>query len=427
MVPVVAVVVAVPFHIFHARETCTRCPYDFQFIFSLRLWFIGSQRHIGPLQIAERQSDMSTSMASSTSGSESPVEPSTSGSESPVELSTAHVADQSSDAEDGQTSESHAKTVQHDVNTSDSDGTTSESQGKTSESDGTISESGGKTPLPDTDGTTSESGGKTPLPEIDGTTSGSDGKTSQSDGNTSESDGKTSASPNDQPRLLDDANSFMVWELACHPQSTLSAVAEKVGLQTRRLTLETGWDLSLVDSQRRALVLARRENPRKIWVSLPCTAWSSMQNANRRTSLQRTRLMLARHHSRQCLSVCLPICEQVVEQGGHFYFEWPAHCHGWKVVELLRFIGALEGKNHTLYRCRIDGCAYGLKNGTGTHFLRKPWLILTNDFTMYQTLNKRCPRNHPHVRIGGQETSRSAYYPIAMAATAVLVWVRLGG
>ena len=132
MVPVVAVVVAVPFHIFHARETCTRCPYDFQFIFSLRLWFIGSQRHIGPLQIAERQSDMSTSMASSTSGSKSPVEPSTSGSESPVEPSTAHVADQSSDAEDGQTSESHAKTVQHDVNTSDSDGTTSESQGKTS-------------------------------------------------------------------------------------------------------------------------------------------------------------------------------------------------------------------------------------------------------------------------------------------------------
>jgi hypothetical protein len=46
---------------------------------------------------------------------------------------------------------------------------------------------------------------------------------------------------------------------------------------------------------------------------------------------------------------------------------------------------------------------------------------------MYQTLNKRCPKNHPHVRIGGQETSRSAYYPTAMAATAVLAWVRLGG
>ena len=53
----------------------------------------------------------------------------------------------------------------------------------------------------------------------------------------------------------------MVWELACHPQSTITTIADSAGLKTRRLTLETGWDLSLEDSRRRALVLARRENP----------------------------------------------------------------------------------------------------------------------------------------------------------------------
>ena len=218
----------------------------------------------------------------------------------------------------------------------------------------------------------------------------------------------------------------MVWELACSPKSTITAIADSVGLYTRRLTLETGWDLSLEDSRRRALVLARRENPRKIWLSLPCSAWSSMQNANRRTRLQRTRLMLARHHSRQCLKVCLPICEHVVEQGGHFYFEWPAGCHGWKVVELLRFKGVLEGKGVPLYQCRIDGCAYGLKNRSGIHFLLKPWMILTNDQTMHQLLNKRCPKDHLHVTVQGSETIRSAYYPQVMAATVVLAWLRAG-
>ena len=130
----------------------------------------------------------------------------------------------------------------------------------------------------------------------------------------------------------------MVWELACHPQSTLTTIADSSGLKTRRLTLETGWDLSLEDSRRRALVLARRENPRKIWVSLPCTAWSAMQNANRRTRLQRTRLMVTGHHSRQCLTVCLPICEHVVEQGGHFYL------NGLPVVRAGRWLSCFDSR-----------------------------------------------------------------------------------
>lgn len=311
---------------------------------------------------------------------------------------------------DGQPSEHGGKTSESDSKTSKNDGTASESDGKTSEDDGMASESGGKASLDH--GTPSES-------------TGSDGSTPESDGETSESYGKTSGSDGGQPMIPAD-ESFMVWELACHPESTLTAIADSVGLRTRRLTLETGWDLSLDESRCRALVLARRENPRKVWVSLPCTAWSCMQNANRRTRLQRTRLMIARHHSRQCLSVCLPVCEQVVAEGGHFYFEWPAKCHGWKVVELLRFIGVLEGKGVQLYRCRIDGCAYGLKNRAGTHFLLKPWTILTNDPTMHQLLNKRCPRDHLHATIQGGETTRSAYYPKAMAATVVLAWVRAG-
>ena len=300
---------------------------------------------------------------------------------------------------------------------SSSDGKTSAIDGKTSESDGMIAEPGGKTP--ESDGQTSESDGKT--------SSEYDGMTSDSDDNTSESDGKTSTGSSGSQPKIPAKESFMVWELACHPESNIIAVADRIGLHTRRLTLETGWDLSLEDSRRRALVLAQRENPRKVWVSLPCTAWSSMQNANRRTKLQRTRLILARHYSRQCLNVCLPICEHVVGQGGHFYFEWPARCQGWKVIELLRFKEVLARKGVVLYHCRIDGCAHGLKNRAGTHFLRKSWMIITNDQTMHHFLNKCCPKDHPHARIQGSETARSAYYPEAMAATVVLAWLHAGG
>lgn len=41
--------------------------------------------------------------------------------------------------------------------------------------------------------------------------------------------------------------------------------------------------------------------------------------------------------------------------------------------------------------CRVDGCNYGMKDSTGQHFIRKKWLIKTNDESFHKTFKaKNC-------------------------------------
>lgn len=168
----------------------------------------------------------------------------------------------------------------------------------------------------------------------------------------------------------------------------------------------------------------RSDKVKKAWLSLPCTAWSSMQNANKRTWRQRQTLAKKRLHSKRMLATSLPVLEEVVRRGGDFYFEWPTRCHGWKVAELKQFKQRISDLDVPLFSCRVDGCAYSLMNKAGTRHLKKQWTILTSDSAMHANLSKRCPRNHTHAIIDGRETSHSAFYPLLLAAKVVIVWAR---
>ena len=113
---------------------------------------------------------------------------------------------------------------------------------------------------------------------------------------------------------------------------------------------------------------------------------------------------------------------QVVRQGGDFYFEWPSKCHGWRIPELKTFLNRVNRAGRRVYKCRVDGCAYNLRNKAGTKHLLKRWTILTTDQRMVQHLGRRCPRNHTHAVIQSGETARSAFYPLEMAAKVAYVW-----
>ena len=239
-------------------------------------------------------------------------------------------------------------------------------------------------------------------------------------GGSSSSTSSSRAHPSSLPR----GHGHVVWEMACSPESSITACAGALGLQAHRITLETGWDLSNVGAGMRLCRKVKADRVKKAWLSLPCTAWSCMQNANKQTPRQRAMLAKKRLHSKKMLAVSLPVLEEIVRHGGDFYFEWPTRCHGWRLIELQRFKQHLKDLGVPVFACRVDGCAYSLMNKAGTHYLRKQWTILTSDAAMHEHLSKKCPGNHMHATIDGAETSRSAFYPLRMAAKVALVWAR---
>ena len=223
-------------------------------------------------------------------------------------------------------------------------------------------------------------------------------------------------------RALPSGRGRLVWELCCSPSSSVTDCAEALGFQAERLTLETGWDFSKHEDGARAVKQAKSRDVKKVWLSLPCTPWSSIQNLNKRTQEQRWRLRQKKRIGIQMASITLPILLAVVRKGGDFYFEWPSRCHGWNIEVLQKFKTQVSELGRTVWRCRVDGCAYGMRTKKGDRYLLKRWTILTSDELMFKYLCKKCPKQHPHATIQGGETARSAYYPVDMAAVVALVW-----
>ena len=215
----------------------------------------------------------------------------------------------------------------------------------------------------------------------------------------------------------------MVWEMCCAPDSAITAEASARRLRAERLTLETGWDLSTEAAGAEARKLALGKKVLRVWLSLPCTPWSSIQNLNALVPSAMAKRSEGRKLSRKMLRVCLPVLLTVFEaNGGHFYFEWPTLSQGWRVPELLDFQDRVRAVGGQVYRCRVDGCAYGLKSTRTGLPLRKKWTILTSDTAMHDRLGRLCPGCPLHTTIQGAETAKSAFYPRAMAKKVATIW-----
>ncbi len=256
----------------------------------------------------------------------------------------------------------------------------------------------------------------------------SEASSSESEEESSESTGSsgTDSAAESSDTSLSDAEGDMppvCLEICCAPDSTISSVAELVGLDCRRLTLETGWDFRKKKCGRSGRQLALNTQAKRGWLALPCTPWSSIQNFNAKRLKIVKKIARDRKVSKKMLGVTLPILLTIVlENKGHFYFEWPTSCQGWQVSELLRFLAVLRHAGVHVYSCRVHGCMYGLRSSVTGRHLRKSWTILTSDRDMHLQLQRACPGHHAHDLIMGSQTKRSGFYPVAMAAQVVLVW-----
>ena len=166
-------------------------------------------------------------------------------------------------------------------------------------------------------------------------------------------------------------------------------------------------------------------------MSIPCTAWSSVQNFNQKPG-QRAALHKKRKKSVRLLRNVLKVLKRVVGPKRYVYFEWPTRCHGWRIPQLCVFIQECIDHGHDVQRVRIDGCMYGLMaNGhTGPEGLRlkNSWTILTTDPTFESACGRRCDGGHRHRIIGGKDTCHSGFYPDDMGRAIAKHWaMTIGG
>ena len=209
-----------------------------------------------------------------------------------------------------------------------------------------------------------------------------------------------------------------VMEIACSPESTLTASFQQKGYYGERINFKTGYDLDTRKGTSRLADRIKEVVPRLAWVSFRCTRLSSLQNLTERTPEQWDAFLKRRGRD---LSRCDEIArglEPIISSGNDIAWEWPTSATpGWKSRAIKRLIHAIQRHGRSVYWIRVDGCAYGLEwKGIP---LRKAWTILTTSRELWLTLNKRCDRSHEHAECRGQAAEASSYYPVSLCRDVV--------
>ena len=127
-----------------------------------------------------------------------------------------------------------------------------------------------------------------------------------------------------------------------------------------------------------------------VWISLPCTAWSTWQRVNWKCGGEATRQKICaeQEDSYTLLRELARALQQVYgfkqRVGGVVYSakEWPRYCAGWKVDDVKEMIGT-----YWPWSAQPDGCAFGLSDDGGRP-LRKQWTIYT-DCLLYTSPSPR--------------------------------------
>ena len=217
-----------------------------------------------------------------------------------------------------------------------------------------------------------------------------------------------------------------VWEIACAPHSWLSQASQEHDLKPRRINLHSGYDLYNPSTWNALRELRRKYRPRKIWFSLPCTKWCQWSVVNYNTEEKKIKLETARRRERRLLWSANEFIKETLaeDETTDVYYEWPWPCVGWKQQPLVDLEEHLESQGIPWLSCRVDGCAYGMRNEDNNLFVKKQWKIRTTDEQFHRRFRaKVCPGNHGnHCAIEGRETARSSYYPWRMVQAIARFW-----
>ena len=198
-------------------------------------------------------------------------------------------------------------------------------------------------------------------------------------------------------------------EIACAPNSSLTNTFETNGLRCLRVNRLTGFDLDTKAGTEHLQKELKKNTPKFGWVSMPCTRLSSLQNLTERDEEAWAKFLKKRGQDLRRSDEVAQALEPLFVKDD-MAWEWPKGAvAGWRSSAIRRLERLAKKYGRTLYRIKIDGCAYGLEwQGMP---IKKGWQILTTSRTLWLMVGKRCPQNHEHCECRGRAAQASSYYP----------------
>ncbi len=114
----------------------------------------------------------------------------------------------------------------------------------------------------------------------------------------------------------------------------------------------------VVDGVKQQILIAHRHGSEiMLWISLPCTAWSTWQYINMHADeMTAYKIKQARRESKQMMRHVTRMLGDLWDAGVRFAvaFEWPRNAIGWKERSMQRLLSWLP------FEALPDGCQYGV-------------------------------------------------------------------
>ena len=162
------------------------------------------------------------------------------------------------------------------------------------------------------------------------------------------------------------------------------------------ISLESGWDVSTMDGQNKAMQYLQEAESDVLMIAWPCGPWSPLQNISMRTEAQRLTLQRKRLQARRTvLSFTRRAALWQRRRGGLVFGENPATPKAWKTPEIEE---AFDGLAHV----QFDQCEVGLAHPTNHMPMRKRTIIAGEDGAWAELKNKMCPDEHRIIEGGSQ-------------------------
>ena len=187
------------------------------------------------------------------------------------------------------------------------------------------------------------------------------------------------------------------WELYVDIGSLSQEMSKKPGTEAAVFGLRE-WDLDNSENQATFKRLMCDVMPSHIWMSPPCTLWSTTQNLNCRTEAQKRELLRkCQTVARRQLNFVYEVFLVAVEMGSHATIEHPAGSAMWKTRPICDI--------PYYHDVMVDRCRTGLQaKGDDGPFgpVRKRTLLRTTSTPLARALSLPCLCNEPHVQMWGR-------------------------
>ena len=206
------------------------------------------------------------------------------------------------------------------------------------------------------------------------------------------------------------SSTYDLFEVFCHPKSTLTHQCQQQGFKAMRFSLEQG-DLQSFEGRSHLYRSMLKHNPRSIWFAPTCGPWSGWSNINGSRSIHSWDEL---HQRRMChleqIALGIVLLRFQRENGRHLHWEQPQS-------SLMFKLPYLSELHHYTRSIDIDMCTAGqLRDPVNGKPIKKGMTIMTTSERMIQGLQGlKCPGNHDHqviegsIIVDGQRLNRSAF------------------